>query len=139
MPIGKLIITSIASVAASALMVDHGILQGGRPRQADHAVLGGDVGADPGVAGQRADRRVVDDRAAALALHLPQLVLHAAPHATQVDPDNAVPFLAGAVGGRGDAGHTPKWGRWLSAPFPSSAGSTPRSTTRGSHWTANAL
>src|SRR4051812_15740278 len=30
------------------------ILQGRRPRQADHAVLGGDVGADPGVAGQRA-------------------------------------------------------------------------------------
>ena len=81
------------------------VFQSGRPRQADHAVLGGDVGADAGVAGQRADRGVVDDRAAALAFHLPQFVLHAAPHAAQVDPDHAVPVFAGAVGGRGDAGH----------------------------------
>jgi len=27
-------------------------------------------------------------------LHLPELVFHAAPHATQVDPDYAVPFFA---------------------------------------------
>ena len=81
------------------------VFQAGRPRQADHAVLRGDVGADAGIAGQRTDRRVVDDRAAALAFHLPQFVLHAAPHAAQVDPDDAVPFLAGAVGGRGDPGH----------------------------------
>ena len=79
------------------------VFQGRRPRQADHAVLGGDVGADAGVAGQRADRRVVDDRTAALAFHLPQLVLHAAPDAAQVDPDDAVPLLAGALGRRGDA------------------------------------
>src|SRR5438270_6409306 len=76
------------------------VFQSRRPRQADHAVLGGDVGADPGVAGQRADRGVVDDRAASLALHLPQLVLHAAPHAAQVDPDHAIPLVAGTVGGR---------------------------------------
>lgn len=35
-------------------------------------------------AGQRADRRIVDDRAGALTFHLPQFVLHTAPHASQV-------------------------------------------------------
>jgi hypothetical protein len=43
----------------------------------------------------------VDDRAAALTFHLPQFVLHATPHAPQVDSDHAVPVPAGAVGGRG--------------------------------------
>lgn len=33
----------------------------GRPRQADDAMLGGDVRGDAGVAGQGADRGVVDD------------------------------------------------------------------------------
>src|SRR3954449_9298780 len=51
-------------------------------------VLRGDVRADPGIAGQRTDRSVVDDRAASLTLHLPQLVLHAASHAAQIDPDH---------------------------------------------------
>jgi hypothetical protein len=83
------------------------VFQSGRPRQADHAVLGGDVGTDTGVAGQRANRRVVDDRAAALAFHLLQFVLHAAPNAAQVDPNHAIPVFAGAVGGRGDARHHP--------------------------------
>src|SRR5438094_2881791 len=81
------------------------VFQSCGPRQADNAVLGRDVGTDTGIAGQGADRRVVDDRAAALAFHLPQFVLHAAPHAAQVDPDHAVPVVTGAVGGRGDTGH----------------------------------
>src|SRR5207253_9940028 len=45
-------------------------------RQADAAVLGGDVRPDTRVAGYRADGCVVDDRAASLAFHLPQFVLH---------------------------------------------------------------
>jgi hypothetical protein len=42
-----------------------------RPRQTDHAMLGSDIGADAGIAGQGADGSVVDDRAAALLRHLP--------------------------------------------------------------------
>src|SRR6516164_1570723 len=68
-------------------------------------MLGGDVGTDTRVAAQRADRCIVDDRAAALALHLPEFVLHTAPHATQVDPDHAVPLFARTVGGGGDMRH----------------------------------
>src|SRR5207248_8226465 len=75
------------------------VFQSGRPGQADHPVLGRNVGSDTRVAGQRADRCVVDDRAAALAFHLSQFVLHTAPNAAQVDPDHAIPVLAGAVGG----------------------------------------
>src|ERR1700761_2444909 len=55
------------------------VFQSGRPGQADNAVFGRDVGTDTRVAGQRADRCVIDDRAAALAFHLPQFVLHATP------------------------------------------------------------
>jgi hypothetical protein len=33
------------------------------------------------------------------------VVLHATPDAPQINADDAVPFLAGAIGGRGDAGH----------------------------------
>src|SRR5205814_5796437 len=72
------------------------VFKSGSPRQADNAVLGRDVGTDTRVAGQCADRCVVDDRAAALAFHLPQFVLHAAPHAAQVDSNHAVPIFAGA-------------------------------------------
>src|SRR5215207_414476 len=119
------------------------ILQGRRPRQADHAVLGGDVGADPGVAGQRTDRGVVDDGAAALALHLPQLVLHAAPHAAQVDPDDAIPVLAGAVGGRGMWAITPALSNAASSrPNAATVRSTIAATWASSltsHWTAKAL
>src|SRR6266536_6188234 len=71
------------------------VFERGCPCQADHPVLGGDVRSDAGVAGQRADRGVVDDRAAALTFHLPQFVLHATPHAPQVDPDHAVPVFRG--------------------------------------------
>jgi len=49
----------IHSVHANTVL---GIFQSGRPTQADDTVLGGDVGANAGVAGQRADRRVIDDR-----------------------------------------------------------------------------
>src|SRR5437868_5366809 len=53
-----------------------------------NAIVRCDVVADTRIAGQRANRPVVDDRAAALAFHLPQFVLHAAPHATQVNSDH---------------------------------------------------
>src|SRR5439155_22313009 len=46
-----------------------------------------------------ADRRAIDDCAAALAEHLVQLVLHAAPDAAQVDGDHAIPFVAADLGG----------------------------------------
>ena len=68
-------------------------------------MLGGDIGADPRVAGQRPDRRIVDDRSAPLTFHLPQFVLHAAPYTTQIDSNHPVPIFASAVGGRGDVGH----------------------------------
>src|SRR5581483_6414587 len=81
------------------------VFESRRSCQADNAVLGRDVGADTGVTRQRTDRCVVDDGAAALAFHLPQLVLHRAPHAAQVDPDHAIPLFARALGRWGDAGH----------------------------------
>jgi hypothetical protein len=68
----------VHGVHADALL---DVLESSRPRQADNSVLRSDVGTDTGVPGQRTDRRVVDDRAATLALHLPQLIFHAAPHA----------------------------------------------------------
>jgi hypothetical protein len=69
------------------------LLERSRPRKADYPMLGGDVRRDAGVAGQRADGRIVDNRAAALSFHLPQLVLHATPHALKIDPDHTVPFF----------------------------------------------
>src|SRR5207237_2690513 len=81
------------------------VFESGGPRQTDHPVLGGDVRTNTGVAGQRADRCVVYDRAAALALHLLQFVLHGAPDAAQVDPNHAVPLFGRALSRWGDAGH----------------------------------
>src|SRR5581483_5714180 len=50
------------------------VFQSGGSRQSDDAVLRGNVRADTGVAGQRADGAVVDDRTAPLAFHLPQFI-----------------------------------------------------------------
>src|SRR5262250_2659020 len=58
----------------------------------------GDVRPNARIASQCSNRSVVDDRTAALAFHLPELVLHATPQPSQIDPDHSVPFLAGAVG-----------------------------------------
>src|SRR5207249_4679257 len=74
-------------------------------RQANHAMFRSDVGSDARVAGQGTDRSVVDDRAAALALHLSQFVFHAAPHPAQVTPDHAVPVLTATVASRCDTRH----------------------------------
>ena len=59
----------------------------------------------PGIASQRADRCVVDDRAVALTLHLPKLVLHATPDATQIDADDTVPLVPAGVGDGRDPRH----------------------------------
>jgi hypothetical protein len=42
---------------------------------------------------------------AALAFHLTQFILHAAPNAAQVDSGHAFPFLISTVGSRRDASH----------------------------------
>jgi hypothetical protein len=55
------------------------------------------VGCSAGDADQTANRRVVDDGAASLLAHLAQLILHAVPHAAQIDPVYAVEFLAGHI------------------------------------------
>src|SRR4051812_34514150 len=69
------------------------VFESGCPRQPDHAMLRCDIRANARVATQRAHGRVVDDCAAALTLHLPQFVLHAAPHTSQVDSDHALPLF----------------------------------------------
>ena len=69
-------------------------------RQADDPVLAGNVCGNPGEPDQAGDRRAVDDRAAALLLHLCDLVLHAQPHAFEVDRDDAVPVVLRAICGR---------------------------------------
>ena len=57
------------------------VLEGGAPGEADDAVLGGVVGGSAGQSDQAAEGGAVDDRAAALAAHVAQFVLHASPHA----------------------------------------------------------
>src|SRR5262249_15187344 len=81
------------------------VFQSGRPRQAHHAMLRSYIGGDSRVAGQCADRRIIDDGAAALTFHVPEFVLHATPHAAQIDSDYTVPVFTRAVCGRGDVGH----------------------------------
>ena len=72
-----------------------------------HAVLGGVVGGAARQPDQPAERRAVDDRAAALFAHLPQLVLHARPDAAQVDRVHAVEGLGRLVGGIGRRSRMP--------------------------------
>src|SRR5947209_9738058 len=74
-----------------------GVFEGGRLGQAEHAVLGRGIGRQSWVADDAADRRAIDDRAAALLKHLAQLVLYAAPHAAQVDRHHAIPLVAADV------------------------------------------
>src|SRR5437660_9613846 len=62
-----------------------GIFERSALRQPDHSVLGCMVGCSAGDTDQTANRRVVDDGAASLLAHLAQLVLHAVPHAAQID------------------------------------------------------
>ena len=81
------------------------VFQGCRAGQAHYPMFRRDIGAYTGIASQRADGGVVDDRAAALALHLTQFMFHAAPQTAQINSDHAVPVFAGAVGCVGDAGH----------------------------------
>ena len=50
-----------------------------------------------GDADQAADRRAVDDGAASLLAHLAQLVLHAAPHAAEIDRIHAIEFFAARI------------------------------------------
>jgi len=68
-------------------------------------MFGGNVGRDAGVAGEGTDRRIVNDGATALLLHLANFVLHTRPHTAQVNVNNPVPFFNGAVSGRDDFGH----------------------------------
>ena len=75
------------------------VFQCGAAGQADHSVLGGVVGRAAGDADQAAERRAVDDRAAALGAHLAQFVLHARPHPAQVDGVDPVEDLGRFVGG----------------------------------------
>ena len=81
------------------------VFEGGCPSQTNDSVLGRNVRGDAGIASQCADRGIVDNCAAALVFHLPQLVLHATPYAPQIDSDYAVPLFVGAVGDRSLMSH----------------------------------
>src|SRR6266487_5056496 len=73
------------------------VFEGGSLGQADHAVLGSVIGRQSGVADDAADRRAIDNGAAALPEHLAQLLLHATPHTAQVDRHHAIPLVAADV------------------------------------------
>jgi hypothetical protein len=64
-------------------------------------VLGGVIGGAARQPDQAAERGAVDDGAAALGAHRPELVLHAGPDAAQVDRVHAVERLGRLVGGVG--------------------------------------
>jgi hypothetical protein len=81
------------------------VFERGALGETEHAVLGGVVGRASGVADQAAERRAVDDRAAALRAHLAQFVLHARPYAAQVDGRDAVEALGRFVGRVGERQH----------------------------------
>nr|WP_236023053.1 hypothetical protein [Dictyobacter formicarum] len=74
-----------------------GVVEGGSLRQAEHAVLGGLIGPQSGIADDTANRRAIDNGTAALPEHLAQLVFHTAPHPAQVDCQHAIPLVAADV------------------------------------------
>src|SRR5690606_6928110 len=78
-----------------------GVLLGGRLRQAHHAVLGRRVGRGVGEAYQPEDGCGVDDGPAAALQHHGDLVLHAPPHAGQVDVDDPLPCVLRVLVGGG--------------------------------------
>src|SRR6516164_9416956 len=64
-----------------------------------HAMLRGLVCSPFGTGHQSSDRRAVDDGAAPLREHLPQLALHATPHAAKIDGNHAVKVFSRSIGG----------------------------------------
>src|SRR5690606_32506300 len=76
-----------------------GIVVHRRLGETHDAVLGGNISGHRRDPPQSRDRGAVDDRAAALAQHLPYLVDHALPDAGEVYRQQAVPILRGAFGG----------------------------------------
>src|SRR5215213_7481925 len=80
------------------------VLEGSALGEADDAVFGGVVGGAAREPDQAAERGAVDDGAAALRAHRPQLVLHAGPDAAQVDRVHVVEGLGWFVGGVGRRG-----------------------------------
>jgi hypothetical protein len=65
------------------------------------------VGGSAGSSDQTVEGGAVDDRAAALAAHVAQFVLHAGPHAAEVDRVDTVEAVGGFVGGVGGWGLLP--------------------------------
>src|SRR6266404_1226657 len=62
-----------------------GIFKSSTFGEADHAVFGGMVDSPAGDADEASDRRIVHDHATFLLAHLEQFVLHAEPHAAEID------------------------------------------------------
>src|SRR5262249_33573339 len=69
----------------------------GGPGQPDDTVLAGGVGGMPPGATQPHDRCVVDDRASARSQQLGDLIFHTEEDALEVDAQDAVPTLLGAL------------------------------------------
>jgi hypothetical protein len=70
-------------------------------RQADDSMFRGVVRSALRTADQTAQRRAVDDNAAALVAHLPQLELHAVSYAAQIDGHHAVVVVTRRIGSLG--------------------------------------
>ena len=81
-------------------MPDRGHLAGGRLGEADHRVLGGDVGRDARRADEAGDRGRVDDGARLLLQHDRQHVAQPEEHALDVDADHLVEHRLVVLGER---------------------------------------
>jgi hypothetical protein len=79
----------------TALMrMPRGVFESRGLGQAEDPVLRRVIGSQARIAYDAAERRAIDDRAAAIAEHLPELMLHAVPHAAKIDRDHPVPLIA---------------------------------------------
>src|SRR5660398_54779 len=77
------------------------ILQRSRSRELNYAAFGGAVGRHVPETYKPGYRRCIDYGSTFLPEHLGNLVLHAQPHTFEIDVDNTIPVLLGAVCCRG--------------------------------------
>src|SRR5439155_23106135 len=76
-----------------------GIFERSALSEPDHSVLGCMVRCSAWDADQAANRGAVDDSSASLLAHLAQLILHAIPHAAEIDGVYAIEFCAAGISG----------------------------------------
>ncbi len=70
--------------------------------ESDHAMLCGMIDSTFCTSNESAQRRAIHNGAAPLLAHMPQLELHRAPDATQIDAHHSVVIFAGRISGLGE-------------------------------------